>query len=912
MHGAMLQPEYDNIFTLGTVRDYEDADAPMISTSEGLFFEPWSRSFLVYGQWKRLSGDKNFQSCKNLQATHWGDDQCIWFRSSLNEVGYVRTNTNTIKDKRRDMLPAPVLLLPAGDSLCAEPLMIGEFAGHIWQSLFVADYNGSLTHLQQASDTGHWLQKPFYTYHSEGTHDVDGYTITIRPLQEDQSPLIGGLVQIRSSSAVTGYLNGRNVTLSPSPRWYLADFEGSLNFIVPTTSMACPILTIDGLQTATKTPLDVSRTVIDPSKKVEARWDEIIDSCQSWKDFKSFKLENGRTIFPQHEGPPDEDLQHGFDQFKTLQIARKRLHPDGTVAFFDGADGSVIPPPEGLFDILSDAWHYVTKMAHNVEHWFVESANEFLRFVCKIGNKVFKLVLDTVEKVMHAMSWVWKKLKTVIKDLINILGHIFNWKEIISTKNSISALLTSSIDLLAEKAGDAGERLSSKMSEAAKTMREGQARSDIGEKISSDSNPSLKGLSYNTSVAWMGERMKNGGMATMPQNEHGLTSHPEVTKCWNKTLPHVQSMQRHVNGLANKVNSNRAQKGSMTSGQTFTLLQEFAQPGVDTLKLIAGGMLDGLHALLQQISKYGNAKITIPVLSGLYKTIVGHDLTVFDAVSLILGFVTNAITSIVTGQAPPVIPDLQSSTTLGRLVGVYTPRLPAKAITDFHTLTGGLVVTCTILYRIVEYFKLLKQIATGGVKVSSGIGITDCLWAIFQGVYTIHSFPTDPDMPGMVFRGQICAFNIVKNVTHILAACMSGVSSKEESAAGEVAQGLGVDTFVVIVDTAVSAITSGLGILVGGFELDESTWKNFSIEGSTAGIVGCILNVVKDVSYFVLFIAPEEVVESVPGYFIWQGASDGLILVTCFKWRCDFDLDAKHLPHRVLSGQVGSRVHSLG
>jgi hypothetical protein len=109
----------------------------------------------------------------------------------------------------------------------------------------------------------------------------------------------------------------------------------------------------------------------------------------------------------------------------------------------------------------------------------------------------------------------------VIKDLINILGHIFNWKEIISTKNSISALLTSSIDLLAEKAGDAGERLSSKMSEAAKTMREGQARSDIGEKISSDSNPSLKGLSYNTSVAWMGERMKNGGMATMPQNEHG-------------------------------------------------------------------------------------------------------------------------------------------------------------------------------------------------------------------------------------------------------------------------------------------------------------------------------------------------------------------------------------------------------
>ncbi|KAJ5830697.1 uncharacterized protein N7525_008950, partial [Penicillium rubens] len=324
-------------------------------------------------------------------------------------------------------------------------------------------------------------------------------------------------------------------------------------------------------------------------------------------------------------------------------------------------------------------------MAHNVEHWFVESANEFLRFVCKIGNKVFKLVLDTVEKVMHAMSWVWKKLKTVIKDLINILGHIFNWKEIISTKNSISALLTSSIDLLAEKAGDAGERLSSKMSEAAKTMREGQARSDIGEKISSDSNPSLKGLSYNTS-------------------------------CWNKTLPHVQSMQRHVNGLANKVNSNRAQKGSMTSGQTFTLLQEFAQPGVDTLKLIAGGMLDGLHALLQQISKYGNAKITIPVLSGLYKTIVGHDLTVFDAVSLILGFVTNAITSIVTGQAPPVIPDLQSSTTLGRLVGVYTPRLPAKAITDFHTLTGGLVVTCTILYRIVEYFKLLKQIATGGVK----------------------------------------------------------------------------------------------------------------------------------------------------------------------------------------------------
>lgn len=346
---------------------------PIVSDSHGLHLLYQSHG----RQLRFLSDDRKLRSCRNLQSVYHGNgDLSVWFRSSSDEVGYVRFKGHRAMDIDKPLGP-PTLLLPGNDSAWVEPLALGEDSGHNWQSVIYADQNGSLTHLQQASDTGHWHEKPLYIHHDDGRHDVDSYTINIRPFQEDQSPLIKGLVQIRSSSAITGFLNGRNVTLSQYPQWYETDFEGTLNFIIPTTSMACPTLTITQLKSNTKTQICKKPIVIDPSKKVLDRLDKKFESIDSWEGLKNLKTQSGKDMFDRKNMPHDDDLKDSFGHLQTLRDAHKKLSHDRDTTSFYAADGSFIPSPGfSLDDLASSVWHYIVKAVHAVEEWTVHAVGQ--------------------------------------------------------------------------------------------------------------------------------------------------------------------------------------------------------------------------------------------------------------------------------------------------------------------------------------------------------------------------------------------------------------------------------------------------------------------------------------------------------------------------------------------------------
>lgn len=344
------------------------------SDSDGLWlgFEDVEGSDSTIGL--QISKDSNLKSCRSLQSTHHENDRIrIWFRNSFNEVGYLNVQCNTLKDiKPSDT--KPTMLLPASDSVCVEPVALGKYMDPYWHSVIVADSNGSLSHLQQASDTGHWHSKPLYTHHDDGLHEVDSYTITVRPLQKDQSPLIEGLVQIRSSSAMTGYLNGKNVTLSPSPQWYETDFEGTLHFIIPTTSMACPTLMVTNLllKGSNKKEIPVEPTIIDPAKGVTDKQYKTFDKIGSWEGLKNLKTQDGNLLFDQSDMPGDDEFERAFNHLQTLREAHKKLSPDDHTASFYAADGSTTLPPGSIFGVFSDIGHFIARTIHEAEHTIVE------------------------------------------------------------------------------------------------------------------------------------------------------------------------------------------------------------------------------------------------------------------------------------------------------------------------------------------------------------------------------------------------------------------------------------------------------------------------------------------------------------------------------------------------------------
>ena len=63
-----------------------------------------------------------------------------------------------------------------------------------------------------------------------------------------------------------------------------------------------------------------------------------------------------------------------------------------------------------------------------------------------LAGEVKAFILDTVDAVGKAFSWVFAKLKVAFQKLIDFLGFLFNWDDILDTKDSLSAFMIAGLD----------------------------------------------------------------------------------------------------------------------------------------------------------------------------------------------------------------------------------------------------------------------------------------------------------------------------------------------------------------------------------------------------------------------------------------------------------------------------------
>jgi hypothetical protein len=62
-----------------------------------------------------------------------------------------------------------------------------------------------------------------------------------------------------------------------------------------------------------------------------------------------------------------------------------------------------------------------------------DAAEDVWHFVVTIGEAVFHAVLDTVEAVVAAATWIYNQIKIVVEDVIKFLEFLFGWQDILVT-----------------------------------------------------------------------------------------------------------------------------------------------------------------------------------------------------------------------------------------------------------------------------------------------------------------------------------------------------------------------------------------------------------------------------------------------------------------------------------------------
>jgi hypothetical protein len=90
----------------------------------------------------------------------------------------------------------------------------------------------------------------------------------------------------------------------------------------------------------------------------------------------------------------------------------------------------------------------------------------------ELGNKVYNFLLDTWQSIKKAMTWVWEKvLKAPFKKLIQWLGFIFNWKDILITRDLLRDMVNATLDYGSQNLDSLSDTINAKVDEFAATLR---------------------------------------------------------------------------------------------------------------------------------------------------------------------------------------------------------------------------------------------------------------------------------------------------------------------------------------------------------------------------------------------------------------------------------------------------------
>jgi hypothetical protein len=146
-------------------------------------------------------------------------------------------------------------------------------------------------------------------------------------------------------------------------------------------------------------------------------------------------------------------------------------------------------------------------------------------------------------------------------------------------------------------------------------------------------------------------------------------------------------------------------------------------------------------------------RINIPIISALWKKMGLGDLTVFGAVSFILGAMTCIMSKLITSHAPPRF-DTVDESFFASLVQGTAPKSSKK---DLAIFGGCLIMNVTIVSGIVDVVKLMKQIATQGggaatESLTSGGGVASLFGIAVKVAGLISMMPTDTSVPGHEYR----------------------------------------------------------------------------------------------------------------------------------------------------------------
>ena len=339
----------------------------------------------------------------------------------------------------------------------------------------------------------------------------------------------------------------------------------------------------------------------------------------------------------------------------------------------------------------------------------------------------------------------------VIKDVIEFLGWLFGWGDILDTTDSIVAGFNAALDhgkALLDSPHDAVhdwlEKLRGKLKDQLPELQEHDyteimKNQELGKLFSgnrkqSDGDETKQSVVYN----WSAYNFTYGGgtsSAVLEDDSASLAGvEDELLRLWDTVVDQIQAIWNTVVKVAREFvdffKPGHFDVNRLINKVGTVLIDEF----VDALKRLADIIFYALSAGISIIKELGNKTIKIPIISWVWENVIarGRPLTLLNFCALLIAIPTTVLYKAVANSAPPKLKDRVTQETFSEHVTGKGNASLSKDITNF-TLCAS-----SGLELVSEEFSTLGLLADGAFEgVGLGgvpVGFLDQFLNIFDAV----------------------------------------------------------------------------------------------------------------------------------------------------------------------------------
>ncbi|RSL71303.1 hypothetical protein CEP53_001555 [Fusarium sp. AF-6] len=626
----------------------------LVSGAHGLNYRTAQQIFQVdKSPFTVLNSDPVFANTTQMQVAQTKEQLSIW---TLSPEKALSCQEFSVPEKGR--LPAEITpVIPLLDKVSKD----GRFAclrnPQLRQRLFFVDDTNTIRTLEQSVESGMWQQPVEISIpHSDKMIEFSSHTILVTVEENDGTPMALEPLLLSSSISVECPVNGARIRTSPIVKKEVStDASGQLTVILRSEGLSTPVIILTS-GTPDKKIFSGGRLEIDPMQKL---W-STIGKISTVQDLRNMKLPDGSSFV--REGLSDKELEEAAKTLSHLHNVKSEMAGDESNGIFDSIK-------EGFQVVAHRAWGAIQSISNKIKEVVISGVNkvkEAWNFVVEVKDKVWNFVLETASQVAAAMQTV---LDTVVKGweaLKQKLAFIFNWKDIVKTKNMIANMTTQGILLLADgtpyiemKTHAFFEKLRGKIKELKdsslppgfdnlKTGKNEEMRRKAREKDGVKDKLNKTDKDTKTPQAqYASYHIKHSRGAKVKEN----TPFDRILSRLGDTMDEAGQLASRLGDNVKRLFALSAEVsiGTLLTNLGFELLEDI----LDVVESLLMAFLGSVGELLVLIADKMNQQIKIPVLSALYRKVSGGaDLTLLDAFSLVVAVPATIVFKIAMGKSP--------------------------------------------------------------------------------------------------------------------------------------------------------------------------------------------------------------------------------------------------------------------